>query len=591
MQRARNESYYRDLVEQSPDAVIVIDPDFTIRDVSDSMREIFGFAPDELVGSSLDFFGFTAAQKLTEALESSGLAPGQIVRVEWELTDATGRSRHAGSTITNLLADEHIGAFVLNTRDDTERAMLVDQLRRQTFHDPLTGLYHRALLTDRASHAFARSVRTGAKIGIIILDLDAFKSINESLGHEVGDALLIEVAQRLNASTRPEDTVARFGGDVFVVLMDAVGGPHDALTVAERIREALRAPFEPLAESGHALSASLGVAAGSASETTFEQLRSHAEMAMHAVKTGGKNAVRQFDPSMHRRAREHFYLQADLRKALGNDEFWLLYQPIFEIQGERARLDGFEALIRWNHPTHGLIRPDRLISLAEETGLIVPVVQWVLEAALAKASMWESARSGAGAAPARLASEQTPLRVSVNISAVQLGAPGLPAAVREALASSDVDPSRVILEITETSLVEDSDRMSEVLHALKELGVRIAIDDFGTGHSSLAYLQNMPVDIVKIDRSVIASSGDGRRGHELLEAIVGMGRTLSLVMAAKGIETPEQLDAARGLGCELAQGYLLARPMPAAETHHLIAAQAMGSSLNGASAAAFPSAR
>ncbi len=570
------ERYYRAVVEHSSDAVMVVDPDLGIRDVSESMREIFGFPSEKLVGSGLEVFGVNAARVLTEALERSGLAPGQMVRTGWELTDASGRTRHAETTITNLLADPHVGAFVLNTRDDTERVKLVDQLRRQTFHDPLTGLYHRALLSDRAAHAFARSLRSGARVAMVILDLDAFKWINESLGHRAGDGLLIEVAQRLKQTTRPEDTVARFGGDEFLVLMDAVEGPDDALVVAERMRAALLEPFDLLAESGHRVTASIGVAVGSASETTFEELLSHADMAMHAVKAGGKNAVQLFEPSMHKKAREHFHLQGDLRKALDNDEFWLLYQPIFDIQSGRESLEGFEALIRWNHPTRGLIRPDHFISLAEETGLIVPVGQWVLEAALAQASTWAGTREAPGA-PAPPSPAAVPLGISVNVSAVQLRAPGLLTAVEAALESARVDPWHVILEITETSLAEDSNRMLDVLHALKELGVRIAIDDFGTGYSSLAYLRTMPVDILKIDRAFIASSGDGERGRELLEAIVSMGRTLSLVMVAEGIETPEQLELMRALGCDLAQGYLLGRPMPADETQHLIAADAITS--------------
>ncbi len=417
---------------------------------------------------------------------------------------------------------------------------------------------------------------------MVILDLDAFKWINESLGHRAGDGLLIEVARRLRQTTRPEDTVARFGGDEFLVLMDAIDEPADAVTVAERIRAALLEPFDMLAESGHRLTASIGVAMGSASETTYEELLSHADMAMHAAKAGGKNAVQLFEPSMHKKAREHFHLQGDLRKALDNDEFWLLYQPIFEIQGERESLEGFEALIRWNHPVHGSIRPDRFISLAEETGLIVPVGQWVLEAALAQASTWAGTR-GISGQPALPSPAAVPLGISVNVSAVQLRAPGLLAAVEDALASSEVDPWHVILEITETSLAEDSSRMLDVLHALKDLGVRIAIDDFGTGYSSLAYLRTMPVDILKIDRAFIASSGDGARGRELLEAIVTMGQTLSLVMVAEGIETTEQLEMTRGLGCDLAQGYLLGRPMPAEETQHLIAADAITSVTGAAS--------
>ncbi len=560
------ERYYRALVQHASDVVIVVDPDLGIRYVSDSVHDVFGYRPTGLQGRDLSAFGRVAAETLAEALNMAVLAPGQITRVEWLLNDAAGRARHAESTVTNLLADPHVEAFVLNTRDETDRIALQDQLRHQAFHDPLTGLSNRALLGDRASQAFARSLRTGNSVAAIVIDLDAFKLVNDSLGHQVGDALLRDVAQRLQSVARPEDTVARIGGDEFLVLVDAVGSDEEALTLAGRFYDALSSHFD-LDEIEHRVTTSIGVAVGSASKTNFEQLLSDADMAMYSIKASGKDAVQLFQPSMHKQARERFRLQADLGKALERNEFWLLYQPEFGVTGER--LDGFEALIRWNHPIHGLVRPDRFIPLAEESGMIVPLGRWVLLEALRQAVTWEQVGAGA-----------EPLSISVNISAVQLNAPSLLADVKHALEQSQIRPARVVLEITEQSLVEDSHTVIGVLHALKELGVRLAIDDFGTGYASLSYLQSMPVDILKIDRTFVKASDDGEHGRELLEAIVGIGRSLSLLTIAEGVEEPDQLATVRDMGCDLAQGYLLGRPLPIEEAQSLIAEYATASVVN-----------
>jgi diguanylate cyclase (GGDEF)-like protein/PAS domain S-box-containing protein len=556
------ERYYRALVQRSSDIVMVVGPDLEIRYVSDSIRTIFGHSPEELVGRGLDAFGGSAGGTLTEAFDRVALTPGQVARVEWELTDAGGRWRHAESTITNLLADPHVGAFVLNTRDDTDRAALQDQLRHQAFHDPLTGLANRALLTDRATQAFVRSRRTGASVAVMALDLDNFKLVNDRLGHKAGDLLLRSVAQRVRAAVRPEDTVARFGGDELVVLVDAVKDAEDALVLAERVRDALRLPFE-LDGNGQDITASIGVAADSPPRSNFEQLLSDADVAMYAVKAGGRDAVQLFQPSMHEQARERFHLQAELRDGLKRGEFWLLYQPEFDNEGKH--LEGFEALIRWNNPKRGLLPPDRFIPLAEETGLIVPLGRWVLKESLRQAATWDRI-GGSARAPT----------ISVNVSAVQLNAPSLVTDVQGALSRSGIDPARVVLEITESSLIDSSPRVIDVLHALKRLGVRIAIDDFGTGYASISYLQRIPVDILKVDRSFVTGSEQSKRGRELLEAIVNIGHVLSLVTIAEGVEQASQLATVRQAGCDLVQGYLLSRPLPDEEVRRLIAEHSAG---------------
>jgi len=554
------ERYYRALVQHSSDVLMVVEDDLTIAYLSDSVLDLFGYRPEELVGRELNVFGRAAAEALIAALDRSALAPPQSNRVEWVLNDASGRVRHAESTITNLLDDRYIGAYVVNTRDATDRVALADQLRHQAFHDPLTGLANRALLNDRAGHAFARSLRRGSDVAVIALDVDAFKRINDSHGHEAGDELLHAVALRLHAAARPEDTVARMGGDEFVVLVDAVDNAEDAVGLAERLREAILPKFT-LAETEQSITVSVGVAHGSAKTTNFEQLLCDADVAMYAVKAGGRDAVELFRPSMHQRARERYRLQAELRKALDRDELWLLYQPEFEVAG--GRLSGFEALVRWNHPTHGPMGPDRFIPVAEESGLIVPLGRWVLQQALRQAIAWDSS---ADASPR--------LTVSINVSGVQLKAPSLVTEVKEALQSTGIDPARVVLEITETALVEDSPTVIDALHALKRLGVRIAIDDFGTGYASFAYLRRVPVDILKVDRSFVTASSYDTQARGLLEAMIGIGHTLSLTTIGEGIEQPDQLAMLEDIGCDLAQGYLLSRPLAAEDAARLIAARA-----------------
>lgn len=539
------ERYYRALVEHSSDAVIVIDPDLSIRYVSDSIGRVFGYGRAQLEGRPLEVLGRAALQPLGEALRRVRAAPDRSTRVEWPLTDAAGRVRHAESTISDQLDNPHIRGFVLNTRDDTDRAALAEQLRDQAFHDPLTGLPNRALLSDRASQAFARAGRTGGSVALMVVDLDSFKLTNDRYGHAVGDEVLRVVAERLRSAVRPGDTVARLGGDEFAILMETLSDAEGALRSAERVRRALRRSM-PLDGNEHRITASIGVAVGAAPGTNFEQLLCDADVAVYSVKGAGKDSVLQFQPSMQQRARDRFELQADLRRAIENEEFSLLYQPEFDAETEQLR--GFEALIRWNHPTHGLLAPDRFIPLAEETGLIVPIGRWTLLEALRQATRWQRADGGG-----------PPLTIAVNVSAVQLGAPALVADVQDALRRSGIHPGRVVLEITESSLVERSPRTIETLGELKRTGVCLAIDDFGTGYASVAYLQTLPFDILKVDRSFIASSQDRRR-RELFEAVVNIGHALSLTTIAEGIEQPSQLEMARRAGCDIAQGYLLGRP-------------------------------
>jgi diguanylate cyclase (GGDEF)-like protein/PAS domain S-box-containing protein len=355
------ERYYRALVQHSSDVVMVVDLDHTIRWVSDSVVDILGRSPAVLIGSPLQALGADAERALAQTLTAATVAPAKTARVRWHVDDDTGRTHHAESTITNMLADPNVAAFVLNTRDVTDNVALETQLRHQAFHDPLTGLANRALLSDRAEVAFARSLRTGGLVALIVVDLDAFKWVNDTHGHQAADDVLLDVAQRLDTEVRPEDTVARFGGDEFVVLIDSVSSADEACAIAERVHGALQAPFT-IAGTDQAVTASAGVAVASAAQADFDRLLADADLAMYAIKAAGKNAVQLFEPSMHDQARERFRLQGELRRAIEAEEFWILYQPLFDTSN--IRLVGFEALVRWNHPRRGLLRPDAFIPLA-----------------------------------------------------------------------------------------------------------------------------------------------------------------------------------------------------------------------------------
>jgi diguanylate cyclase (GGDEF)-like protein/PAS domain S-box-containing protein len=549
------ERYYRALVQHSSDVVMVVDPDLTVRYVSDSMEVIFGHDPASLVGRKLEAVTGGSAD-LIQAFNRTMAEDAHVSRVEWELTDATGRIRHAESAISNLVGDPSVGALVVNTRDATDQVALERQLRHQAFHDPLTGLANRALLADRAEHALMRSARSGAAVAVVLVDLDGFKFVNDSLGHQVGDVVLGEVARRLESLVRSEDTVARLGGDEFVILIEDVSGRHETQALAERVREVLRPRFS-LPGWDYAVTASVGVAIGTAAEVNAHDLLRDADTAMYVAKTSGKDSVRAFAPSMHERAHERFRLQVDLRGALEREELLLFYQPIFDMHD--GRLKGFEALARWSHPTRGLISPEVFIPLAEESGLIVPIGRWVLQQAIRQITAWDRRHPSARS-----------LSISVNVSTVQLSAPSLITDVQEELERSGISPSRLVLEITEGSLAKETERTIEVLQQLRKLGLRIAIDDFGTGYASLSHLQRLPVDILKVDKSFVAALTEGGKSRELLEAILGVGQALSLAVVAEGIEAQSQMTTLQEMGCEMAQGFLVGKPSPAEVAESLL---------------------
>jgi diguanylate cyclase (GGDEF)-like protein/PAS domain S-box-containing protein len=433
---------------------------------------------------------------------------------------------------------------VWTCRDVTEHKHLQDELEHQAFHDQLTGLANQALFRALVDHAVARSTRTHAPMAVLFIDLDNFKTVNDSLGHTVGDELLVEVGARIASCVRPADTTARLGGDEFAVLIEEASTPEEATVIADRIIEAMRKPFKVSVKELYA-SASIGIAYGQHT-VDGDQLLRNADLAMYTAKRRGRGRYEVYAPDMHAAAIARLELEADLRGAVARGELVVHYQPIVGMGDGVVR--GVEALARWQHPTRGLIAPTAFIPIAEESDLIDEIGAYVLAVACAQAKAWQA---------------DGDLLISVNLSPRQLLDEGIVERVRSVLADSGLAPSSLVLEITEGAMVQDTELAIERLEALKELGVRLAIDDFGTGYSSLSYLHRFPIDIVKIDRSFVEQLATGE--SSLASAIVSMAQALHLTTIAEGIETEQQIGLLRALGCDLAQGFHLAVPAPAAE--------------------------
>jgi diguanylate cyclase (GGDEF)-like protein len=439
-------------------------------------------------------------------------------------------------------------------------------LRRALYralHDPLTGLANRGLLMEQLGQALSRGRRRPGSVAVLFLDLDRFKVLNDSLGHAVGDELLVEVARRLERVMRSADTVARLGGDEFVVLAEDVAGVDEALTLARRLREAIAAPIGVGPGQRVVVTASVGIAIsapgdedGDAAESsvvaaTPSSLLWDADVAMYRAKDSGRDRVQLFEDGLRAGSVGRFQSETMLRRALDHDGLRLHYQPLVDLA--TGALAGAEGLVRLEDPDRGLIPPAEFISVAEETGLVVPLGAWVTAEAAAQAAAWQALQP-AGAPP---------MVVSINLSGRQLTAPGFAVEVGAAIARSGADPSHLCFEVTENTLLDAAGGSVDTLEDLKALGVRLAIDDFGTGHSSLTWLRRIPADFLKIDRTFVAGLGTHPGDTAIVRAVLDLGRALDLITVAEGVETPEQLAALRELGCHWAQGFYLAHPGPA----------------------------
>jgi diguanylate cyclase (GGDEF)-like protein/PAS domain S-box-containing protein len=434
--------------------------------------------------------------------------------------------------------------------DALERQAIEDAIRDRAVHDPLTGLPNRVLFVDRLEHALARLPRQQSLAAVLFLDLDQFKLVNDSLGHQVGDELLAAAAPRLKQALRSSDTVARFGGDEFGILLEDIASERDAIETAERIAAIFARPFV-LSGSEHFVTTSIGIAMARGGERADELIRD-ADAAMYRAKDLGRARYEVFDEGMRGRAIERLRVENDLRRALERGELRLEYQPVVSLRN--YSLVGVEALLRWRHPERGEISPAEFIPIAEENGLIEPLGRWVLEQACRQAAQWYQARP-----------DGPPISISVNLSAVQVARRSLPEVVASVLRNTGLDPACLSLEITETVMVRDADGLGEVLKALKALGVRLVLDDFGTGYSSLSYLTRLPLDVLKVDRSFVDGLGSEPRDTAITETIIAMSRALSLDVVAEGVETAEHVRELSRLGCRLAQGFHFSRAVPAEE--------------------------
>jgi diguanylate cyclase (GGDEF)-like protein/PAS domain S-box-containing protein len=543
----RSEARFRSLVQNSSDLITVIAPDGSIGYQSPSIRNVLGYEPDDLTGPAppLDLVHPQDVPKVVAMARELEDAPGAARQIECQVQHRDGQWRDVEVIATNQTQDPAVAAYVVNTREITERKER-QQLTHRAFHDPLTNLANRALFADRLEHALDRRASRGRPLAVIFLDLDDFKDVNDSLGHGIGDEVLAAVAQRLRECARAEDTVARLGGDEFAILVEEIEDMVRVRSVAERIRDALGPPLL-VAGNEVLVRCSIGIAASPSGGESAEELLRNADIAMYTAKANGKGVHQVFESSMQAALVDRLGLENDLRGAVERDEFELLYQPIVTLGS--GRVCGVEALLRWRHPQRGLLAPSRFISLSESTGTINEIGQWVLDNACAEGHRWAS-RIGAD-----------DFFLAINLSARQLLDPRITERVGEALRRSGLGADQLVMEITESVLVEQPTAMTS-LNKLQDMGLQLALDDFGTGHSALHYLPRLPIDILKIDRGFIEGVADDGRQAAVVEAIIAMSRKVSITPVAEGVERLDQADALLEMGCPLAQGYHFARPGP-----------------------------
>jgi len=531
------------IVQSSSDAIYSLAADGAVTSWNGAAERLLGRPAAEMLGHPIDSVWPPEQFEVNRSMFERAFAGEVITEVETVRLHRDG-TRVAVTVSWSPIKDDAgaITGVSVIARDITHRRQLEDQLIRQALHDPLTELANRALFADRLEHALARSRGPGVTVAILVIDLDGFKDINDSLGHDAGDDLLTIAGMRLQGHARPSDTVARLGGDECGVLLEDIAGA-EAVRSAEALLEGLATPIV-LRDRDLTPTASIGIAVAAGEDA--ETLLRNADTAMYAAKRQGKSRYAVFEPAMHAIVVERLDLAADLSRAVEKNQLHLCYEPQISLTSDRICC--LEALVRWRHPTRGELPPSEFIPLAEETGMILPIGHWVLREACRQVKVWQERWP----TPA-------PLTIAVNLSARQLQHPGIVDEVHAALAAAGLDPQSLVLEITETAIMEQLDAAITILTELRRLGVRLALDDFGAGYSSLSYLQRLPVDILKIDRSVVAGVARSTEDSALARGILTLGQRLGLETVAEGIETAEQLAVLRELGCQLGQGYYFAR--------------------------------
>ncbi|HEX3823869.1 MAG TPA: EAL domain-containing protein [Mycobacteriales bacterium] len=543
---AEGEAKLAALVRNASDVIAVVDLESTISYVSPSSSKVLGAVPEDLIAS-----------KFTDLIHPDDI--GHFVRVltttspdgEQAVSVRVRRNGldqiHAEGEIRNLLDDPTVGGLIVTIRDVTDRRLLEEQLTHQALHDSLTGLANRRLFADRLAHALQRRGERMAPQTVLFIDLDDFKTVNDSLGHGPGDAVLAAIGSRIGGLLRAGDTVARVGGDEFAVLIEGAT-IAEAQEAADRLNESISQPID-LGELTVQINASIGITQAIPGEVTAQEALRNADLAMYWAKESGKATSAVYESRLHVEALERLQLRADLQHALRSDELVLHYQP--EVDLATGAIVAVEALVRWQHPTRGLLPPMTFVPLAEETRLITSLDRWVLQTACRTA--------------ADLQAGYPDLAMSVNLSAAYLDHPDLVPTVAKALRDNDLAPRRLVLEITESAILRDLTAVSPRLAALREMGVRIAIDDFGTGYSSLAYLSQLDVDLLKIDKSFIDRVVIDRQDAAITEAIISIGHSLNLQTVAEGVEDAEQAEWVRASGCAIGQGYVWSRPLALAD--------------------------
>jgi diguanylate cyclase (GGDEF)-like protein/PAS domain S-box-containing protein len=556
-ERIEAEERYRQGFERSAFGLAVLDLEQTFTSVNPALADLLGHPPDVLLGRQpLEFLHPSERDRARSGVD-------RLLRGDLAFYKREHRVVRPDGSIVSVLIDMTLvrdsdgepNYFFVQVCDITDRKRAEEALEHQALHDDLTHLPNRLLLVDRLTLSLARAERLGSHVAVLFLDLDRFKLVNDGLGHVVGDQLLVEVAGRLRRSIRASDTVARFGGDEFVIVREDIADVSEAVEFAERIVAVLH---EPIALSGRELYAttSVGIALGAAGASA-EQLLRDADAAMYRAKDLGRARIELFSHELQQQVAARLDLETALRQAIERDELELLYQPIVRLAD--GRVVGAEALLRWRREGHRVVLPSEFIPVAEETGMIVPIGTWALERALTELRSLTAMHGEA----------DWPL-LAVNLSALQLRLPASLEMVCDAIRASGIDPSMLSLEITESALMGDIETSARAMHVLRELGVKLAVDDFGTGYSSLAYLKQLPVDSLKIDRSFIDGLPGDQHDRSITEAIITLGNSLGLTVVAEGVETVEQWIALDELGCTVGQGFLWSPPIPASAFAPLI---------------------